>query len=107
MMAIIYQIILIIFKDKLIGFFKLGDPVIIKMSNDYLIVISLGMICAFLNPQFTGIFTASGNSKTPFVVNTVGLIMNIVLDPVIIFGIGGIKPLGVIGAALATVLSQS
>lgn len=106
LMSIIYGIILIAFKDKLIGFFNLGDTVIIKMSIDYLIVISLGMICAFLNPQFTGIFTASGNSKTPFVVNTVGLIMNIILDPILIFGIGGIKPLGVVGAALATVLSQ-
>lgn len=106
LMSIIYGLILIVFKEKLIGFFNLGDPVIIKMSIDYLIVISLGMICAFLNPQFTGIFTASGNSKIPFVVNTVGLIMNIILDPILIFGFGVIKPLGVVGAALATILSQ-
>lgn len=105
-MSIIYGIILIIFKDGLIGFFNLGDEVIIRMSEEYLIVIALGMICAFLNPQFTGIFTASGNSKTPFVVNTIGLIMNIILDPLLIFGVGFIKPLGVAGAALATVLSQ-
>lgn len=104
--AIIYGIILIIFRDEFIGFFNLGDSEIIKMSIDYLIVISLGMICAFLNPQFTGIFTASGNSKTPFIINTVGLLMNIILDPLLIFGIGGIKPLGVTGAALATVFSQ-
>ena len=97
LMSIVYGIILIILKDELIGFFNLGDPVIIKMSINYLIIISIGMICAFLNPQFTGIFTASGNSKTPFVVNTVGLIMNIILDPILIFGIGGIKPLGVVG----------
>ena len=76
------------------------------MSLEYLIIIALGMICAFLNPQFTGIFTASGNSKTPFIVNTIGLVMNIILDPVLIFGFAGIKPLGVVGAALATVLSQ-
>ncbi len=106
LMSIIYGLILIVFKEKLIGFFNLGDPVIINMSIDYLIVISLGMICAFLNPQFTGIFTASGNSKIPFVVNTVGLIMNIILDPILIFGFGVIKPLGVVGAALATILSQ-
>lgn len=105
-MSIVYGIILIVFKDGLIGFFNLGDEVIIGMSKDYLIVIALGMICAFLNPQFTGIFTASGNSKTPFVVNTIGLVMNIVLDPLLIFGFAGIKPLGVVGAALATILSQ-
>ncbi|MEN8076616.1 MATE family efflux transporter [Clostridioides difficile] len=105
-MSIIYGIMLIVFKDGLIGFFNLGDEVIIRMSEEYLIVIALGMICAFLNPQFTGIFTASGNSKTPFIVNTIGLVMNIILDPLLIFGVGVIKPLGVAGAALATVLSQ-
>lgn len=105
-MSIIYSIILIIFKNQLIGFFKLVDNDIIRMSKEYLIVISLGMICTFLNPQFTGIFTASGNSKTPFIINTIGLFMNIILDPLLIFGIGVIKPLGVVGAALATILSQ-
>lgn len=105
-MAIVYTVILILFKKELIGFFNLGDVEIIKMSLDYLIIIALGMICAFLNPQFTGIFTASGNSKTPFIVNTIGLIVNIVLDPILIFGIGKVSPLGVKGAALATVLSQ-
>ena len=105
-MAIIYGILLIVFRDGLIGFFNLGDETIIRMSKEYLIVIALGMICAFINPQLTGIFTASGNSKTPFIVNTIGLVMNIVLDPILIFGIFNIKPLGVVGAALATVFSQ-
>ena len=54
-----------------------------------------------LNPQFTGIFTASGNSKTPFIVNTIGLIVNIVLDPILIFGIGKVSPLGVKGANIS------
>lgn len=105
-MAIIYGILLIVFRDGLIGFFNLGDEIIIGMSKEYLIVIALGMICAFINPQLTGIFTASGNSKTPFIVNTIGLVMNIVLDPILIFGMFNIKPLGVVGAALATVFSQ-
>ncbi|EKY27371.1 MATE family efflux transporter [Clostridium celatum] len=105
-MAIIYGILLIVFRDGLIGFFNLGDETIIRMSKEYFIVIALGMICAFINPQLTGIFTASGNSKTPFIVNTIGLVMNIVLDPILIFGMFNIKPLGVVGAALATVFSQ-
>lgn len=106
MLAIVYTLILLIFKEQLIGFFNLGDSEIIKMSLDYLVIVSLGMICAFLNPQFTGIITASGNSNLPFIINTVGLIINIVLDPVLIFGIGPFKAMGVKGAALATVLSQ-
>ena len=75
--AIAYTSFLLIFKDELIGFFKLGDREIISMAMSYLVIVSLGMICAFLNPQFTGIITASGNSKLPFKVNTIGLIINI------------------------------
>ena len=104
--AIAYTAFLLIFKDVLIEFFKLGDKEIISMATNYLVIVSLGMICAFLNPQFTGIITASGNSKLPFKVNTIGLIINIVLDPVMIFGIGPFKAMGVKGAAFATVLSQ-
>ena len=105
-MAVSYMVILLLFRKPLIGFFNLGEAEVINMSINYLVIVALGMICAFLNPQFTGILTATGNSKTPFLINTVGLITNIILDPVLIFGIGKIKPMGVVGAAIATVLSQ-
>lgn len=105
-LAIIYTLVLLIFKNQLIGFFNLNDTEIILMATNYLVVITLGMIFTFLNPQFTGIITAEGNSKIPFIANTVGLIINIVLDPLLIFGFGPIKGAGVIGAAIATVFAQ-
>lgn len=104
--ALIYTIIILIFKRNLIDFFKLGDSEIVTMAIDYLVIISLGMVFYFLNPLFTGIFNASGNSKIPFIINAVGLVFNIVFDPILIFGLFGIKPMGVIGAAIATVLAQ-
>lgn len=104
--ALIYTIIILIFKRSLIDFFKLGDSEIVTMAIDYLVIISLGMVFYFLNPLFTGIFNASGNSKVPFIINAVGLVFNIVFDPILIFGLFGIKPMGVIGAAIATVLAQ-
>lgn len=106
MMAIIYTLIVIIFNRQLIDFFKFGDENIIKLSQEYLIIVSLGLIFAFLNPLFTAIFNASGNSKIPFLINSVGLVVNIFLDPVLIFGFGIFPKLGVSGAALATVLAQ-
>lgn len=105
--AIIYTILVLVFREQLIGFFNLGDEKIINMSLDYLIIVAVGMIFMFLNPIFTGIFNASGDSKTPFVINTVGLIFNIVFDPIFIFGMGGAPALGVKGAAYATVLAQA
>ena len=107
LIAILYTIILIIFRNELIGFFNLGDENIIKMSIDYLIVVSFGMIFSFLNPLFTGIFNASGSSKIPFLINTIGLAFNIIFDPILIFGLFGFPKLGVIGAALATISAQA
>lgn len=104
--AITYTIILILLRNNLVGFFKLGNEEIIRMAIEYLIVVSLGMIFSFLNPLFTGIFNASGSSKVPFLINSIGLVFNIVFDPILIFGLFGFPRLGVIGAALATVLAQ-
>ncbi|GAA0782490.1 MATE family efflux transporter [Hathewaya limosa] len=105
--AILYSIILIFFKSNLIGFFNLNSNVVIKMAETYLVFISLGLIFNFINPVLTGIFNGMGNSKTPFKINTVGLILNIFLDPMLIFGFGPIPALGVTGAAIATVLAQT
>lgn len=104
--AIVYMILILVFKDKLIGFFNLSDKSIVSMSKDYLIFVALGFIFSFLNPIFTGIFNASGSSKVPFFINTVGLIINIVADPILIFGMFGFKSYGVKGAAIATVFAQ-
>jgi len=106
LMALIYSVFLLTFKDQLIGFFELNDANVTQMAIAYLTVVAFGMLVTFLNPVLTSIFTGYGDSKTPFIVNTVGLITNIVLDPVLIFGIGPFPKLGVTGAAIATVFSQ-
>ncbi|VIF72926.1 drug/sodium antiporter, MATE family [Clostridioides difficile] len=105
-LAIIYTLSLIVFNKKLIGFFKLGDLEVITMSRQYLIIVALGMVFYFINPVFTAIFNGLGNSKTPFRINTIGLITNIILDPILIFGWGFAPKLGVAGAAIATVFAQ-
>ncbi|SCJ50603.1 Na(+)/drug antiporter [uncultured Clostridium sp.] len=105
-LSLIYTLVLLIFKDSLIGFFNLGDANVISMSKKYLVIVALGMIFYFINPIFTAIFNGMGNSKDPFRINTVGLITNIILDPLLILGIGPVPKLGVEGAAIATVFSQ-
>ena len=56
--------------------------------------------------MFTQAFTSLGDSFTPFVINAVGLAINMVLDPVLIFGLGPFPHMGAKGAALATIISQ-
>jgi len=52
------------------------------------------------------VLRASGNAKTPAMIMTVSAIFNIVLDPILIFGLFGFPRLEVEGAAIATVLSN-
>lgn len=104
--AILYSLMLIIFRHKIIGFFDLGDIEVIEMATDYLLIISIGLIFYFLNPVFTGIFNGSGNSATPFKINAIGLIINMILDPLMIMGIGPFPKMGIKGAAIATIIAQ-
>ena len=69
----------------------------------YLRIVSTGLPFIFLSAAFTGIYNAAGRSKIPFYISGTGLIMNIVLDPLFIFGFGW----GTVGAALATWLSEA
>ncbi|KLU76919.1 MATE family efflux transporter [Clostridium botulinum] len=106
LLALIYGSFLIIFRRQLIGFFNLGNENVINMAINYLVIIAIGINFYFINPVFTGIYNGSGDSKTPFRFNVVGLASNMILDPVLIFGIGPFPALGVRGAAIATVFSQ-
>ncbi len=105
-LSVTYSLILILFNKGLIGIFNLGDAEVISMSRQYLVIVACGMIFYFVNPVFTSIFIGLGNSKTPFKINTIGLIANIILDPLLIFGLGPIPALGTNGAALATISAQ-
>lgn len=104
--ALIYSFLLIVFRHQIIGFFDLGDQVVINMAIDYLVIVSLGLVFYFLNPVFSGIFNGSGNSTTPFKVNAIGLVINMILDPLMIMGFGPFPAMGVKGAALATIIAQ-
>ncbi|SMP68266.1 MATE family efflux transporter [Anoxynatronum buryatiense] len=100
--ALIYGLVLYLFNRQLIGFFRIDHPLVERDARHYLMIMSLGMVFVFLNPIITCIYNGAGYSKAPFKVNAMGMAANMVLDPLMIFGLN----LGVRGAALATVFSQ-
>lgn len=106
LIAVIYSIFLFVFRHQIIGFFNLQDDNVISMAVGYLKIIAIGITFHFLNPIFSTILNSSGNSITPFKINTIGLVANIIIDPILIFGLGPIPSMGIKGAALATILSQ-
>ena len=105
-LGIIYGLICAIFNHQLIAFFKLNNPEVIRNARLYLIIAGGLLIFFFLDQVIGGILAAKGNTVTTFRVTTVGLVINLVLDPVLIFGIGPFPRLEVVGAALATVFAQ-
>ena len=104
--AIGFGILSIVFADEMIGFFQLNSAQVIQDAKLYLMITCGLVIFSFMNQIFTGILTAMGNSRTSFIATGIGLVLNIVLDPLFIFGFGAIPPMGVAGAAIATVLAQ-
>ena len=105
--GVIYGLISVIFATQLIGFFNLNSLQVIADAKIYLMVTCGLVVFSFMNQIFTGILTAMGNSKTSFTATAIGLIINIILDPILIFGFGFIPAMGVLGAAIATVIAQA
>lgn len=96
------------------GLFFSKDLLVLLGANDA--VATLGS--AYLSVLFLGIFTmvelwvvmssfqACGNSLTPMILMVGVNIVNIILNPVLIFGLFGLPAFGVAGSALATILSR-
>lgn len=66
----------------------------------------IGSLGVFLEGCWTKVHQAQGNMRLPMIAQIVGALINIVLDPLLIFGLGPIPSMGVVGAALATVAGQ-
>lgn len=102
---VIYTLIVNLFSNSIIGFYNL-EPRIHGFAISYLNIMSLGFIIMGTNILFSSIYYSLGNSFYPFIANVIGLMLNIILDPLFIFGIGPFQSFGVAGAAYASVISQ-
>ena len=104
--AVIYGLVSVFGARQLIGFFGLQSREIIREAENYLCIACGLVIFSYLNSILTGLLTAAGDSRTPFMANVAGLLVNVILDPVLIFGVGPVPAMGVVGAAVATVTAQ-
>lgn len=86
----------------------MGVPMdVLPYATIYLQTIALFFPIMFFGYVFSISLRSIGDTKTPMLLNLVAITMNIILDPILIFGFGPIPSLGVFGAALATSLSNT
>lgn len=72
----------------------------------YAQIIFLGSFGLFIESNCTKLLQAKGNMVTPMLAQVAGAVINLVFDPIFIFGLFGAPELGVAGAAIATIMGQ-
>ena len=82
------------------------DPAILEDACDYTYIVLCLSFGALLQIAFEKIFQSIGQMKITMYLLIVGCVINIVLDPILIFGLLGFPALGVSGAAISTVIGQ-
>lgn len=94
------------FSDDLIRLLT-DSPVLIGPATEYIRIIFMGSVFLFVPMLANNILRGEGNTFVPMISMLIGSIINIILDPFLIFGIGPFPMMGVAGAAYATVIGRA
>ncbi|WP_265111721.1 MATE family efflux transporter [Halosolutus halophilus] len=104
--AFIMGIVGYVYVEDLLSLFG-ASPEVLPLATDYMQVISLGLAFLFGFFVFIALMRGYGDTITPMLVMFGSVLINVVLDPFLIFGWGPFPELGIQGAAIATVFSRS
>ncbi len=99
--AIVLTVLILIFAEPLLMMFGASENTI-GYALDYMRIYALGTLFVQFTLGLNAFITAQGFSRESMLTVTIGAVINIVLDPILIFTFG----MGVRGAALATIISQ-
>jgi putative MATE family efflux protein len=94
------------FSEDIVRWFT-SDPRLIEPSGAYIRIIMLGSVTMFVPIITNNILRGEGNTFVPMITLMVGALINIGLDPFLIYGLGPFPEMGVAGAATATVIARA
>lgn len=102
---IVFAIIGIFFSEPFLRLFS-TDEEILQMGISYMRICTILSFGVFMQITYERIMQSTGNTVYNMIIQGVGALVNILLDPIFIFGMFGMPKLGVTGAAIATVTGQ-
>lgn len=79
---------------------------VVPAAARYMEVLFVGIPFVFGFFVFAALLRGAGDTRTPMYVMLVSVVLNVVLDPLLIFGYGPVPELGIVGAAVATVVAR-
>ncbi len=100
---------------SVVGFFSItplfsllgAEGHVLELVSEYMQVWFIGAVVAIMPPVSDGCLRASGDMVRPLMVMCTCAAMNIILDPIFIFGWGGMPAMGMKGAAIATIIARA
>lgn len=104
-LGIVISIIGVVFRGPLLKLINTPDE-ILDMAMTYMGIFMAGLVGMFLYNVASAVLRGLGDSRTPLKFLAYATVLNIILDPIFIFGWGPIPAMGVGGAALATIIAQ-
>lgn len=84
-----------------------ADESVLPLARDYISILIYGTVLSYLSLVMASLIRADGNPLFSSTVAISSSILNIMLDPVLIFGLGPVPSMGISGAAAATVIAQA
>ena len=84
-----------------------NDAQIIQYGTEYLMICTIFSLGIFMQITFERLMQSTGRTIYNMITQGTGAVINIVLDPILIFGLLGFPKMGVAGAAAATVIGQT
>lgn len=105
-LVLILQAVVYTQASKLLSVFD-PSPTLLALAAEYIKIVSFGLPFLTVMLIIGGALQGTGNAKTPMFITMVMNIVNILIGYILIFGKLGITPMGVRGAAMATVVSQA
>jgi putative MATE family efflux protein len=104
--GVIFMVIPIFFADRLLPLMGATSD-IMEYSHIYFVITSYGAPLIILALVMSSLIRGSGDAVKPMVIMITGTVINIILDPFLIFGIGPFPEMGVAGAAWGTFTAQT